>query len=302
MRRSTVGAVDVRDDIREFLTTRRARLTPDQVGLPDYGTRRVPGLRREEVAVLAGVSVPYYTRLERGDLSGASEAVLLAVAKALQLDDAERAHLFDLARAAQPTLSSRPRRRRSKKAVRPDLQWLLDTMTGSPAFIRNNRLDILAANDLGRALYSDLLASAELPVNTARWVFLDPRARDFYRDWERSASECVAAMRSAAGRDPYDRDFTDLVGELSTRSDEFRIRWAKHDVRFHDAVLKRLHHPVVGDLDLHYNRVVLPGDDGLSMTSYTAEPGSRSAEGLALLASWAATPTSAGADSAGSRP
>jgi hypothetical protein len=162
-------------------------------------------------------------------------------------------------------------------------------MTGSPAFIRNDRLDILAANDLGRALYSDLLAGSELPVNTARWVFLDPRARDFYRDWERSASECVAAMRSAAGRDPFDRDFTDLVGELSTRSDEFRIRWAKHDVRFHDAVVKRLNHPAVGELDLHYNRAVLPGDAGLSLTAYTAEPGSRSEHALRLLGSWAAT-------------
>jgi transcriptional regulator with XRE-family HTH domain len=295
MCRSTLGFVDVHDDIREFLTTRRARLTPDQVGLPDYGTRRVPGLRREEVAVLAGVSAPYYTRLERGDLSGASESVLLAVAKALRLDEAERAHLFDLARAEQPALSARPRRRRSKKTVRPDLQWLLDTMTGSPAFIRNDRLDVLAANALGRALYSELLTGATLPVNTARWIFLDRRAQDFYRDWDRSATECVAAMRSAAGRDPFDRDFSDLVGELSTRSDDFRVRWAAHNVRFHDAVVKQLRHPVVGELDLHYNRIVLPGDDGLSLTTYTAEPGSRSDEALRLLGSWAATGADTGA-------
>jgi hypothetical protein len=162
-------------------------------------------------------------------------------------------------------------------------------MTGAAAFVRNDRLDILAANALGRALYSELLTGAKLPVNTARWVFLDPRAQSFYRDWERSASECVAAMRSAAGRDPFDRDFTDLVGELSTRSDEFRVRWAKHDVRFHDAVVKRLRHPVVGELDLHYNRIVLPSDDGLSLTAYTAEPGSRSDEAFKLLGSWAAT-------------
>src|ERR687883_194536 len=152
--------MDTRTEIREFLTSRRAKLKAADVGLPDYGIRRVPGLRREEVAVLAGVSVPYYTRLERGDLSGASESVLHAVATALQLDDAERSHLFDLARSAQPGVPSPSRRRRSKKAVRPDLQWLLDTMTGSPAFIRNNRLDILAANDLGRALYSDPLGGA----------------------------------------------------------------------------------------------------------------------------------------------
>jgi transcriptional regulator with XRE-family HTH domain len=286
--------VDIRDDIREFLTTRRARLTPDQVGLPDYGTRRVPGLRREEVAVLAGVSVPYYTRLERGDLSGVSESVLLAVAKALRLDDAERAHLFDLARAAQPTIAARPpRRRRAKQAVRPDLQWLLDAMTGVAAFVRNDRLDILAVNALGRALYSDLLTGATLPANTARWVFLDPRAQTVYGHWEQSATDCVAAMRSAAGRDPYDRDFSDLVGELSTRSDEFRVRWAAHDVRFHDAVVKRLRHPVVGELDLHYNRIVLPSDEGLSVTTYTAEPGSRSDEAFKLLGSWAASVASA---------
>jgi hypothetical protein len=185
--------------------------------------------------------------------------------------------------------------------VRPDLQWLLDAMTGTAAFVRNDRMDLLASNALGRALYAPMLEGAT-PANTARFVFLDPRAQDFYRDWERSASECVAAMRSAAGRNPYDREFSDLVGELSTRSDQFRVLWAAHNVRFHDAVLKRLHHPVVGDLDLHYNRVVLPGDDSLSMTSYTAEPGSRSAEALALLASWAATPTSAGADNADPRP
>src|SRR5919198_2671451 len=185
--------MDARSEIREFLTTRRARITPEQVGLADYGARRVPGLRREEVAVLAGLSVPYYTRLERGDLSGASESVLHALAKALRLDDAERAHLFDLARAAQPAMSQRPRRRRAKQAVRADLQWLLDAMTGAAAFVRNERLDVLAANALGRALYSELLTGATLPANAARFVFLDPRAQSFYRDWERSASECVAA-------------------------------------------------------------------------------------------------------------
>jgi hypothetical protein len=172
-------------------------------------------------------------------------------------------------------------------------------MIGAAAFVRNDRLDLLAANALGRALYSEMLTGTALPANTARFVFLDPRAPSFYRDWERSASECVAAMRSAAGRDPFDRDFTDLVGELSTRSDEFRVRWAAHDVRFHDAVVKRLCHPVVGELDLHYNRIVLPGDDGLSLTTYTAEPGSRSEEALKLLGSWAATVNAADTADAG---
>jgi transcriptional regulator with XRE-family HTH domain len=281
--------MDVRADIKEFLTTRRARLTPQQVGLPDYGSRRVPGLRREEVAVLAGVSVPYYTRLERGEMSGVSDGVLQALARALQLDDAESAHLFDLARAAQPALGRPPRRRTSKQAVRSDLQWLLATITDAPAFVRNSRMDVLLANELGRALYSDMLTDGPQPPNTARFVFLDPRAQSFYREWTKSAGECVAALRSAAGHDPFDRDLTDLVGELSTRSDEFRTRWAAHNVRFHDAALKRLHHSVVGDLDLHFNRLVIPGDHGLSLTTYTAEPGTASAEGLRLLGSWAAT-------------
>jgi transcriptional regulator with XRE-family HTH domain len=282
--------VDIRADIREFLTSRRARLTPEQVGLPDYGTRRVPGLRREEVAVLAGVSVPYYTRLERGDLSGVSDGVLHALSRALRLDDAERAHLFDLTRAPQPTLAPLPRRRLGKQNLRADLHWLMDTITYSAAFVRTSRMDVLAANQLGRALYADMLAGATQPPNTARFVFLDPRAQAFYREWPKSASECVAALRSAAGHDPFDRDLTDLVGELSTRSAEFRTRWAAHNVRFHDAALKRLHHTVVGDLDLYFNRLVIPGDHGLSLTTYTAEPGTASAEGLRILGSWAATP------------
>ena len=281
--------MDIRADIREFLTSRRARLTPEQVGLPDYGSRRVPGLRREEVAVLAGVSVPYYTRLERGDMSGVSDSVLHALSGALRLDDAERAHLFDLARAAQPTLVATPRRRTTKHDVRADLQWLLSSISDAAAFVRNSRMDVLAANELGRALYSDMLADGPQPANTARFVFLDPRARTFYREWPKSAGECVAALRSAAGHDPFDRDLSDLVGELSTRSDEFRTRWAAHNVRFHDAALKHLHHPVVGDLDLHFNRLDVPGDQGLSLTTYTAEPGTASAEGLRLLGSWAAT-------------
>jgi transcriptional regulator with XRE-family HTH domain len=173
--RFTLPHVDTRSDIREFLTSRRAKLTPEQVGLASYGPRRVPGLRREEVAVLAGVSVPYYTRLERGDMSGVSDSVLEALARALQLDDAERAHLFDLARAAQPT-PARPRRRRPKHHVRPEVQWTLDAITGAPAFVSNERLDILAANQLGRALFSELYDAPSRPVNTARFVFLDPRA------------------------------------------------------------------------------------------------------------------------------
>jgi transcriptional regulator with XRE-family HTH domain len=280
--------VDTRNEIREFLTSRRARITPDQVGLATYGPRRVPGLRREEVAVLAGVSVPYYTRLERGDMNGVSESVLGALAGALQLDDAERAHLLDLARAAHAT-PARTRRRQAKQRVRPEIQWTLDAITGAAAFVSNDRLDILAANQLGRALYSELYDAPARPVNTARFVFLDPRGQTSYGEWDRVATETVAILRSAAGRDPYDRDLSDLVGELATQSDAFRTLWATHNVRFHNTGVKHFHHPVVGDLSLSFNRLDLAADPGLTLFTYTAEPGSRSEEALKLLGSWAAT-------------
>ena len=280
--------MDTRSEIREFLTSRRAKITPDQVGLPIYGdNRRVPGLRREEVALLAGVSVDYYTRLERGNMSGVSESVLEALARALQLDEAERSHLFDLARAAQTTTATR-RRRPAKQRIRPGMQRILDAMTGAPAFIRNGRLDIVAANPFGYALYS-VYASPGRPSNTARFVFLDPRARDFFPDWDLVANEVVAILRSEAGRDPYDRGLSDLVGELSTQDETFRTKWAAHNVRFHDTGIKRMHHPVVGDLELTYEVLALPADPGLSLVVYGAEPGSASQDGLKLLASWAAT-------------
>jgi transcriptional regulator with XRE-family HTH domain len=281
------GAMDTRSEIREFLTYRRAKLKAADVGLPDYGPRRVPGLRREEVAVLAGVSVPYYTRLERGDLAGASDSVLEALARALQLDDAERAHLFDLARAAQP-IGPPPRRRPAKHRIRPSVQQLMDAMTGAAAHIGNDRLDILGANALGRALFVEMFDGQERP-NAARFVFLDPRARDFYLDWDRVARDVVAILRSAAGRNPYDRDLTDLVGELSTRSEDFRQHWARHDVRLHISGVKRYHHPQVGDLELNYERLDVAFDTGLTIFAYTADPGTRSAEALSLLGSLAAT-------------
>jgi transcriptional regulator with XRE-family HTH domain len=276
----------MKKEVREFLTSRRARITPEQAGLRSYGRRRVPGLRREEVAVLAGVSAPYYTRLERGDINGVSQNVLGALAR--ELDDAERAHLFDLARAAQPT-GARPRQRRAKQRVRPDVQWTLDAITGAAAFVGNDRLDLLAANQLGRALFSELYAAPARPVNSARFVFLDPRAESFYDDWERVADWCVAILRWATGRDPHDRDLSDLVGELATHSEAFRTRWAAHDVRFHNIGVKHFHHPVVGDLSLSLTRLDLPADPGLTIFTYTAEPGSRSEEALKLLGSWMAT-------------
>lgn len=286
--RRSVVFMDHRNEIRDFLTTRRAKITPEQAALPIYGgNRRVSGLRREEVALLAGVSVDYYTRLERGNLNGVSESVLDALARALQLDEAERAHLFDLARAANAT--ARTRRRPPQPKVRPPVQRILDSMTSAPARVRNGRLDHLAANRLGYALYAPLITSPARPANNARFTFLDSRSRDFYRDWERTANDIVAILRGEAGRNPYDRDLTDLVGELSTRSEDFRVRWAAHDVRFHRTGVKQLHHPVVGDLDLTYEAMDLTADEGLTMLVYTAEPDSRSRDSLDLLASWAAT-------------
>jgi transcriptional regulator with XRE-family HTH domain len=281
--------VDNRQDIRDFLRSRRARITPEQADMPIYGgNRRVPGLRREEVALLAGVSVDYYTRLERGNLSGVSQTVLESIARALKLDEAERAHLLDLARASGG--APHPRRRPSAaKGVRPGVQRILDAMTGAPAWVRNARMDCLATNSLGRALYCDLLSDPVRPANNARFVFLDPRSQDFFVNWEGAANDIVAMLRSEAGRDPYDRALTDLVGELSTRSETFRTKWAAHNVRFHRSGVKQLHHPVVGRLDLTYEAMQLPADPDLTLLAYTAESGSPSEDGLKLLASWAAT-------------
>ncbi len=285
--------VDNRAEIREFLASRRAKVTPEQVGLPaGGGKRRVPGLRREEVAVLAGVSTDWYTRLEKGHISGVSADVLDAVARALQLDEAERTHLFNLARAARP---ERTPRRRGRSRVRPSVQRILDSMVTTPAFVRNGRLDLLAINALGRALFSPAFEDPIRPANLARFNFLDPAAADFYPDWNNSANTTVALLRTEAGRDPHNKDLADLIGELATRSDAFRVRWAAHDVRLHRSGVKHFHHPVVGTVEVSFEAMDLPADPGLTITAYTAEPGSPSEDALKLLASWAA----AGACAAG---
>jgi transcriptional regulator with XRE-family HTH domain len=278
--------VDAAADLSDFLTTRRANITPEQAGLPTYGTRRVKGLRREEVASLAGVSVEYYKRLERGNAGGVSDTVLDALASALQLDDAERTHLFDLARAANPG-APRRQRRSSAPRIRPVLQQILDSIS-APAAISNGRGDYLAANTLGRALYAPLFESREQPPNSARFTFLDPAAQEFFLEWERAARDLVAHLRSEAGRNPYDRALSDLVGELSTRSEPFRKWWAAHDVRYHQTGTKRLRHPIVGHLELNYEVMPIPGDS-LRLAVFTAEIGSPSADALDLLASWCAT-------------
>ncbi|MDQ1035647.1 transcriptional regulator with XRE-family HTH domain [Streptomyces sp. V3I8] len=280
-------------EVRDFLSTRRARITPEQAGLPVYGgNRRVAGLRREEVALLAGMSVDYYVRLERGNLSGASDSVLEGLAHALQLDEAERTHLYDLARAATPS-GRRPTVTTSR--VRPTILRLLDSMTGVPAYVRNARFDIVAANALGRALYAPVFDSPLFaqrgPVNNARFMFLDPAGQDFWADWDKGADDAVAFLRAETGRAPYDRALTDLIGELTARSEDFARRWARHDVKFHRSGTKRLHHPLVGDLALPYEAMDLPSDPGLRLNFYTPEPDSPEREALGLLASWAGTGT-----------
>ena len=276
-----------RTEIQTFLTTRRARISPEEAGLPVYGgeRRRVLGLRRDEVALLAGISSQYYTKLERGNAAGVSESVIDGIARALQLNDAERIHLVDLIRASGTT---RTPRRTPPQRVRLTVQRVLDSMIGTPAIVLNARRDILAANQLGLALFSPLYADPVRPANTARFVFLDPHATEFFRDWDKVAANTVALLRVEAGRNAYDRRLTDLIGELSTRSNDFRRRWAAHDVQIHSTGIKLIHHPVVGDLDLPYESFPLSHDLSQSLVTYTAEPGSPTQDALTLLASWAA--------------
>ncbi|SDK77022.1 Helix-turn-helix domain-containing protein [Arthrobacter sp. ov407] len=276
--------------------SRRARLTPEDAGIAAGSNRRVAGLRRSEVALLADVSVEYYAKLERGSIAGASSSVLESVARALRLDDTERAHLFDLARAADgiPT-SGRPRKRATTQAgARLSLQWALEAITEGVAFVRDPYQNLLATNALGRAFYSPVIGDGGRTPNLARFQFLDPASRDFYPDWELFSEMCVGIMRAEAGRDPHDRTMQDLVGELSTRSETFRALWGAHNVRTHGSGTKRFHHPVAGELTLAYEELAITAEPGLVLMVYTAEPGSPSAERLRLLASWGAsehTPT-----------
>lgn len=285
--------MDATDAITEFLTTRRAKLTPAQVGLPDFGgRRRVPGLRREEVALVAGMSAEYYKRLERGNATGVSEAVIDGVSRALQLDDAEHAHLHDLIRSANAGGHPQPRRRTPRGSqITESLRQTIDAMSTVPVYVQNGRLDAVAANRLGRALYSELFDDSRPPANAARFMFLDARAPSFYREWESQTRQIVAVLRAEAGRSPHDRQLSDLVGELSTRSDLFRKLWGAHDVREHRAGLKLLHHPVVGDLDLTFHAMDLASDRGLQMIVFSAEPASATHERLQLLANWVETDT-----------
>jgi transcriptional regulator with XRE-family HTH domain len=278
--------VDNRREIKEFLTSRRARVRPEDSGLPAHDDRRrVPGLKREEVALLAGVSVDYYARLERGQLGGVSASVLEAIADALKLDEAERQHLRDLAHAAGAPAPKLRTRTPKAPTLRPSVLALLAGMAGVPAYVRNSRADILAANDLCLALYDGIIDPDRLPFNVARFVFLDGRSHGFFLDWDEVADGTVGALRAEAGRNPLDRSLTDLIGELTARSHPFATKWAQHNVRLHRTATKRLRNSVVGDLELTGDALELAGD-GLTIIAYTAEPGSAAEEKLALLGSW----------------
>jgi transcriptional regulator with XRE-family HTH domain len=279
--------MDRSSEIRDFLTSRRARVTPEQAGVPTFaGVRRVPGLRREEVAHAAGISVDYYNRLERGKTTNASPEILDAIARTLQLDPTEHDHLFDLFTTSRRA-PARPTRRRSQLTVRPTLQRLIDGLD-MPAFVESPRLDILAANHLGRAVYSWPGEGLTLPFNVARFLFLDPRAATFYLDWELMARNQVAILRAETGRDPAHPELIHLVGELSTHSERFRTLWAAHDVRQYREGLKQFHHPVAGDLEFIGESLDVSNTPGLFVLAYTVEPGSATAEAMSWLASWTA--------------
>ncbi|MFF5173305.1 helix-turn-helix transcriptional regulator [Micromonospora sp. NPDC000089] len=282
--------MDNRDEVRAFLTSRRAKVSPEQAGIPAYGSRRVAGLRRGEVAALAGVSVEYYTRLERGNLGGVSDSVLEAIARALRLDETETAHLHHLARAAGPRPARVRARRDRAPEIRPAIRRVLDSMTGVPAFLRNHRFDILAANPLGTALYAPMFAAgATAPANSIRFTFLDPHAQAFYPDWAQVARSAVAALQFTAARNPDDQQLMRLIGELSMRSEPFRGWWAAQDVYVHRHGTKHFRHPAVGQLELAYEALELAGEETLTVLTYSAEPGTPSGDGLELLATWAAS-------------
>ncbi|PZE62899.1 transcriptional regulator [Curtobacterium sp. MCPF17_047] len=283
--------MDTQAEIRDFLTSRRARLTPEQIGLPDFGgRRRVAGLRREEVALVAGISVEYYTRLERGNATGVSDSVLDGVTRALLLDDVEATHLVDLVRAANAPTSLRTRRSAQRpQHVSASVQQIVDGMTDMPVIVQNTTLDVVASNRLGRAFYSDLFGTPGRSVDFGRYIFLDPRSHDFYRDWDSVAVQSVAVLRTEAARTPGDRALTTLVGELSVASEAFRTLWASHTVREHRSGQKLVHHPIVGDLDLTFESLDIGSRRGLALVTYLASPGSASHDSLQLLAHWAVT-------------
>lgn len=283
------GQHDLRlSELGAFLKARRMDLSPDEVGLPNSGRRRVKGLRREEVALLTAISTDYYTRIEQGRRHP-PEATLDAIARVLRLNPDEREYAFELVRATAVRTGRAPHPRSARQEIPAGVQALMDAMVSAPAVVQNGRLDLLGSNALGRALYADAFSSQPRRPNLARFVFLDPRAAEFYPDWDTMADYAVSILRAEAGHSPHSKDLTDLVGELATRSDEFKTRWAAHHVRAHRRGVKRMHHPVVGDLTLRYEGLDIPNSGGLTLFGYTAEPGSPSQDALKLLGSWAAS-------------
>lgn len=274
------------EEIKDFLVSRRAAITPEQAGLPNFGAhRRVKGLRREEVAMLAGVSAEYYTKLERGSLGGASESVLSSLATALKLTYDERSYLFTLARNQS---GSKPiKRTASSLVLRPNLQQIIERIE-LPVFVRNTRLDVLGLNPLGKALFPWLIPVDGVPANTARYIFLNAESKEYFIDWHKAATDAVSLLRMQAARDPYDRALTDLIGELSTLSAEFRQLWAKHSIGRSQVGQKRFNHPLVGALELNYEVLTVAEDPNLLMLIYSPVPGSIEVSKLQTLKSAAA--------------
>ena len=274
--------LDNRTELSEFLRSRRARLRPEEVGLPVFGgRRRVPGLRREELAALAGVSADYYIRLEQGRLQNVSESILEAVARALRLDEAERTHLYNIAKPTRRPMRARP------QSVRASQQWLLDALHATPAYVLGRRLDLVAWNDMASALLTVDLAT--LPAdrrNIARLVFLDDNARELWVSWDRKAQETLGGLRMQAGAHPDDPGLANLIGELSVKSPEFRQMWAEQAVWATPNGTMQFAHPVVGELTLAYEALAVPDRPDQLMIVYTAEPGSPSDVALRLLSSW----------------
>ncbi|MEN9715360.1 MAG: hypothetical protein RJA35_827 [Actinomycetota bacterium] len=274
--------MDLRKDISDFLTSRRARISPESVGLPSYSpNRRVAGLRREEVAMLAGVSVDYYTRIERGQLKGVSESVVAGLARVLNLDDAERKYLDNLVSLSNPgiRLPSKPR----PMVVKSSLLRLLESVEDVPMYVRNGRMDILAMNAMAKQFLSPVIASQGPQPNMARFCILDPSAQDYFVDWEKVATDTVGILRAQASRDPYDKQLTDLIGELCTLSEFFRVHWAAHNVHEHKGGTKRFNHPEVGQMELMFEAFDVPNEESLRLNTYFAPAGSASENALKLL-------------------
>ena len=280
--------MDDKATLADFLRLARARLTPAEVGLPlnrNAAARRVPGLRREEVAHLAGVSVDYYARMEQGRVTQASDAVINALAQVLHLGEAERSYLFSLLSAST---GGRTQQRRRTHTVRESVRTIMASLNTQPAFVLGVGMDVLAMNDLAKSLMKDFTVETGLDRSLARWTFLDPAARTLYLDWNIIACDVAALLRHDARTHPNDRALNELIGELTVKSDEFRGWWGQHRVWECTFGLKRFEHPVVGRVDVNYETFPVPGEPDQQLLVYSTEPGSSSSDALRILSSWRA--------------